>query len=573
MNTSIKTAVILAAGMGTRLKDLTKVTPKCLLEINGRPLIEYSLDNLISCGIKKVYFVLGFQPHIIREALGNEYKGIEIEYVVNEEYSVTGSMYSFSQLKDKLKEDILLLESDLLYDVKAIKFLLDSKESSGILTSKCLGLGDDVYICVNEKKEIIQLGKKISEEERKSAIGSLVGISKLSVSLLREIFKQAEIDYVNGEKTLHYEECFLTVSKNSMPIKVVFCDPLNWTEIDNANDLKYAKENVYPLLFPSSKNKDVKYVSKSNSLLKETFVKYLYSPIGDRILVFIKPNFITLLGFVSVLLCAYFVSLGVSGDTWGFLIGGFCIFLYSLFDNLDGYHARNIKQTSKFGEFLDHWLDSITTGILFYVIISMFNLPLWIGVSLAIVTAMAAFSFFWRQRHTGVFYEPKLGDIELTCANSLLVMSGYLLYDFSWFGFSYNYLSFGFWFVCIYAVCTFYTLWMNVRAVSGNKIQFSPLVLCSALIFCGQVLGVFDLFLAACMIFLVHVLMSGKCFLERLAKENFKYREKFLILFLLIGFLSLAFNDVELFRSYAYFYVVLCSVLALNDLRKGLLMK
>jgi len=239
-------AVILAAGSGKRLRPITEELPKCLVEIDGKSLLGFSLNSLKECGINNVIIVIGFYGNSIKEKFGEEYKGIKLKYIENDIHSKTGSMYSLFQAKKFINEDIILLESDLLYDKKAIKIMLNSKYKDVILVAKLLNRNDDVYICTNDKKEIVNIGKNIPEEEKKKSIGALVGISKYSKEFLSKLFKNAEQDFANSDLIYHYEETVLATSKLGNPVYAEFCEDLNWIEIDNENDLKIARQDIYP---------------------------------------------------------------------------------------------------------------------------------------------------------------------------------------------------------------------------------------------------------------------------------------------------------------------------------------
>ena len=240
-------AIILAAGMGVRLRPKTFKQPKALLEIKGKPLLEYSLNALKNNGIKEVIIVIGYKGKFIKERFGEHYDGLKITYIFNSDYYKTGSMYSLSKAKELINGDILLLESDLLYESKAIKKALNSNLEDLILVSDIRGSGDEVYICVDKEQKIINLGKNIPIENRKNVIGELVGISKFSKEFLDRLFKKAEENYKEGKLNYHYEECVFEVSeKIEHPVYALYCEDLAWTEIDTEDDLEKAKKQVYP---------------------------------------------------------------------------------------------------------------------------------------------------------------------------------------------------------------------------------------------------------------------------------------------------------------------------------------
>lgn len=236
-------AVILAAGMGIRLRPLTEKIPKAFLEIEGIPLIKRSIDNLLEIGIKELIIVVGYMEDYFRRNIGNYYRNLNITYIPNPEYSITGSMYSLSLTEGIVDDDILLLESDLLYEKVALKTLIKSTEPNEILVAPFSGSGDEVYICVNENNELMSLGKNIDKKD--NAIGELVGISKLSLDFILKLYECAKEDYVHNEKNYHYEEVIFKLSK-TYPIKCRLLNDLSWIEIDNENDLKRAIEIIYP---------------------------------------------------------------------------------------------------------------------------------------------------------------------------------------------------------------------------------------------------------------------------------------------------------------------------------------
>lgn len=239
-------AVILAAGRGVRLRPLTYKVPKGLIEVDGKILLERSLGNLSKYGIKKAIIVTGYLGNMIKDKLGTDYNGVEINYVENKEYANTGSMYSFSKAKDFINDDVILLESDLLYNSEAIRIIMESKLNDFILVAPCSGSGDEVFICTDNNKRVVYLGKKIQNKEE--VIGELVGISKFSKEFLKKLFERAEEDYKKGKNNYHYEEVVFATSKENKdcPVYAVLIEDLAWVEIDTIKDLKRAIKNVYP---------------------------------------------------------------------------------------------------------------------------------------------------------------------------------------------------------------------------------------------------------------------------------------------------------------------------------------
>ena len=241
-------AVILAAGKGTRLKAKTDTLPKAMIEIEGKPLLEYSLDALAENGLSDVIMVVGFRHETISQKFGNRYRGLKIQYVKNDKFAETGSMYSLALVKDIITDEILLMESDLLFESRAISLLLDSNRPNSILVAGLSGSGDEVYICANDKREITKLGKNISASSKQTAIGELAGISRFQLNFLELVFTEARQDFNSGKMNYHYEECVFRTSKKTLPIHAVTGTDLAWIEIDTAEDLQKAQDLIFPLI-------------------------------------------------------------------------------------------------------------------------------------------------------------------------------------------------------------------------------------------------------------------------------------------------------------------------------------
>jgi len=245
-------AVILAAGMGTRLRPITETLPKAFLPIDGKPLIYYSLENLAKSGITDVLIVTGFLHDRFHDEIGDSFRdSLNFEYAHNPRYSATGSMYSLSQTQDMIDEDIILLESDLLYEQRAIERLMEHDFRDMMLVAPLSGSGDEVYITADEEMHLTNLGKDIPEKDQ--AIGELVGITKLSYSYLEKVWECAVQDYENGKENYHYEEVIVRVAKTDRPLQCLKLPGLAWIEIDKAEDLQRAKEVVYPAIRQNKK--------------------------------------------------------------------------------------------------------------------------------------------------------------------------------------------------------------------------------------------------------------------------------------------------------------------------------
>ena len=116
----ITTALLLATGTGSRLHPLTKDSPKCLTLVNEKSILERLFINLKHQGFKRLVIVTGHKENCIRDFLGTNYEGMEIEYIFSPLYKTTNNIYSLWMARDIINEPFMLIESDLVFDVSLL---------------------------------------------------------------------------------------------------------------------------------------------------------------------------------------------------------------------------------------------------------------------------------------------------------------------------------------------------------------------------------------------------------------------------------------------------------------------
>lgn len=240
MSQKVDTAVILAAGLGSRLKERTKELPKAFLEVDGTALIHRSIKQLLKSGITRIIIGTGYLNHFFDD-LKSTYP--EIETWRNDDYASTGSMYTLFKVKHLLNSSFLLLEGDLLYEPFALETLITDKNPDIILASGETHSNDEVYIEADKNWYLTNMSKKIAELNHIS--GELVGISKISANTFEAMCVYAEAQYKVGNKEIHYEDDFVGISKD-INILIKKVDDLAWCEIDDEHHLQRALTQVYP---------------------------------------------------------------------------------------------------------------------------------------------------------------------------------------------------------------------------------------------------------------------------------------------------------------------------------------
>lgn len=241
----VREAVILGAGLGSRLKGMTAAMPKGFIEIGGVPMVERSVRKLIEKGIEKIYIGTGHCAEHY-ERLAARYPCIET--VPNPQYASTGSMRTLYEVARKVSGDFLLLESDLIYDDIGLFVLLNDQRRDVLLASGATKSGDEVYLQADGSGRLVSLSKK--REELSGIDGELVGITKLSRAALDRMCAYSEKTFVSNPK-LEYEAAMAAVSTPERPIAIRKIEYYAWREVDDESHLAMARTEVWPRIAES----------------------------------------------------------------------------------------------------------------------------------------------------------------------------------------------------------------------------------------------------------------------------------------------------------------------------------
>ncbi len=132
----IRKAVILAAGVGDRLRPFTDEFPKALVEVGGVPILDNSLSHLAAVGTEEITIVVGHHKEAIIERYGSSYLGMSMAYVVSEVYEKTNNIYSLWLARGHLAQDVLLLEADVFFERAVLERLLSQGSGNLAVVSR-----------------------------------------------------------------------------------------------------------------------------------------------------------------------------------------------------------------------------------------------------------------------------------------------------------------------------------------------------------------------------------------------------------------------------------------------------
>ncbi len=232
----VRTAIILAAGFGARLGDFTVEMPKGLIKVGKKSLISRSIECLLRNGVTKIYIGTGHLSEHYDE-LATKYDNL-ISCVKCDRYAISSSMDTLFNLRNVINEDFFLLESDLLYEDRALTTLRESDQKNMVLASGKTYGGDEVYIDADDKGSLLSLTKDLAAAD--GAFGEFVGISKVSIEAYQQM---CDIFSREGPLTIDYEYVMPNVAHPDNFI-VHRIDDLVWCEIDDSKQLMRASSEV-----------------------------------------------------------------------------------------------------------------------------------------------------------------------------------------------------------------------------------------------------------------------------------------------------------------------------------------
>lgn len=238
-------AIILAAGMGKRLKELTSNATKCMVEVNGEMMIHKTLMHLEKLNLNKIVLVVGYEGQQLMDYVNSLGLKTSVEYVVNDVYDKTNNIYSLYLAKEYLlQDDTLLLESDLVYEEAVIRKLVDTPYPSLVLVDKFESWMDGTCITVDEDDNITSfVSKREFDFTKTDEYYKTVNLYKFSKNFSEKYYVPFLEAYCNAMGLNEYYEQVLKVITflGDLEIKAVKLNGEKWYEIDDVQDLDIAE--------------------------------------------------------------------------------------------------------------------------------------------------------------------------------------------------------------------------------------------------------------------------------------------------------------------------------------------
>lgn len=229
--------IILAAGIGSRLRPLTHVKPKGMIKVNGIPIIEHQIKGYLNAGIpmSNITIAVGYKSNFIDDYINSKYPQVNI--ITNKNYDTTNNMFSLKLCLDSLDEDTTIVSNgDCVYDYDIIKEFVLSSIKNSIASDKGSYTDENMKIIV-ENNKIIHISKDIKEEDAYGNSIDLYKIDKDSIGQLKTLIADMIKEDANLWSELALDKLFSLKEFKPFDIK-----GKNWMEIDNYDDLYEAEK-------------------------------------------------------------------------------------------------------------------------------------------------------------------------------------------------------------------------------------------------------------------------------------------------------------------------------------------
>jgi len=238
----ISRAIVLAAGMGSRLKPLTNDRPKCLTDVNGTTILEQTLRCLARAEIEDVVIVVGHLGQVIVDTIGRRYAGLRVSYRWNESYGETNSMYSLWLARDYLSEGTVLVEGDVIFDDAFLDKALDRADGRSYWLLDRFGPESEGSMSITDADgRIVQL--RIQREplvEYPDNYFKSTGVLALNAGYGRNLSRWLTDEVDAGNVNVYYD---LVIAKHLQDVPLYACHVghARWAEIDTPEDLRKAE--------------------------------------------------------------------------------------------------------------------------------------------------------------------------------------------------------------------------------------------------------------------------------------------------------------------------------------------
>ena len=231
-------ALILAAGVSRRLYPHTYDIPKCLLEVNNKPIIHYQLEALKALNVKDIIIVVGYHREMLIENIRHNFPDMNFHFLINHHYFETNTAYSVFIAKDHIDSDLFLMNADVVYPTGLLSDIFSSQFKNILAVDIKICGKEEVKVIDGGSDKIVAIGKDLIEDQ---CLGEFIGVAKFSKNFISHFMASLEALIKAGGKNDYFEAAIQAILNN---VELNFLDISKYPclEIDFIEDLKIAEK-------------------------------------------------------------------------------------------------------------------------------------------------------------------------------------------------------------------------------------------------------------------------------------------------------------------------------------------
>ena len=230
-------ALILAAGVSRRLYPHTYDTPKCLLKVSGKPIINYQLEALEQINIKEIIIIVGYHREILKSHVQESFPNLDFKFIINHHFFETNTAYSLYLGRFELNTDILLMNADVVYPIELLEKLYDCKYETTLAVDVKQCGEEEVKIIDGGNNKIVAIGKNLIESQ---CLGEFIGVAKLSKKF-NSHFVESLTNLINSGGENDYFEASIALLLDKIDVRFVDVSEFPCLEVDFKEDLDLAR--------------------------------------------------------------------------------------------------------------------------------------------------------------------------------------------------------------------------------------------------------------------------------------------------------------------------------------------
>jgi len=237
-------AIILAAGVGSRIKPLTDNCPKSLLKVGNNTILEMMISHIQDCGINEIIIVVGHLKEQIKDYVKTKFPDLNVSFVINDKYAETNTGYSLMLVKDFIQDSgFIKFDADVVFDKEILKKLIKCEHESCLCIDKNIDLdAEEIKVKIDDQHRILEVNKRVNP---KDAVGESIGIEKISNETAKLLFKELELmmqDKTNYQE--YYEGAYDRLIEKNVNFYALDISGLKWVEIDTREDFDLGIKNI-----------------------------------------------------------------------------------------------------------------------------------------------------------------------------------------------------------------------------------------------------------------------------------------------------------------------------------------